>query len=585
MRKLINRIPFNTIRFKLIAGLLIIIIPLILLLWYDNFYAIDVIHNQVSESNKNLMSLYMSQVDKSLDNTDGYLNRIAALDTDFHIMEYTNEKYRYDLAEYNLSRRLSEDILLNKSIDSVFIYANEKRNLIMVNNDGSTYDERQTIKEYITKIVTDNPYYGSSYLKSWYVEKIGKKYYVFRILKTEEGYIGAWVSAKRLLVPLNLIDLGDNGASFLVSGNGEIMISSNDVYDKYIDLNRDLSKYYKTGEKNQFLVVGEKSSKGNFSLIALVPDEKILEKLPSLQKIIAIIAGCAVFLPILYLLLLRKIILTPINRIIKTMKKIQKGDLEVRIPTNENLEEFKIVNETFNNMMTEIHDLKINVYEEKLNKQKAELQHLQLQVQPHFFLNSLNIIYSLAQTQNYKLIQEMTLSLVQYFRYMFRSNLSFVTLKEELQHVRNYMRIQELRFPNSLYCEINADEAVMNCEIPPLIIQSFAENTVKYAVTMDELINLWIDVEQYSNENSKYLKISIRDTGKGFAEEILKDLQQGNRIVDENGEHIGAWNVRKRLNLLYSGHGEISFSNGTGPIGAVVEILLPLEIKTSWEEK
>jgi two-component system sensor histidine kinase YesM len=229
--------------------------------------------------------------------------------------------------------------------------------------------------------------------------------------------------------------------------------------------------------------------------------------------------------------------------------------------------------------------LKINVYEEKLNKQKAQLQHLQLQVQPHFFLNSLNIIYSLAQTQNYKLIQEMTLSLVQYFRYMFRSNLSFVTLKEELQHVRNYMRIQELRFPNSLYCEINADEAVIDCEIPPLIIQSFAENTVKYAVTMDELINLWINVEQYSYENNKYLKISIRDTGKGFAEEILKELQKGNRIFDENGEHIGAWNVRKRINLLYSGHGEISFSNGTGPIGAIVEILLPLEIKTSWEDK
>lgn len=585
MRKLIKRIPYNTMGFKLTTGLLIIIIPLILLLYYDNFYAIDVIHNQVAESNKNMMSLYMGQIDKSLDNTDGYLNRLVSMDTDFQIMEFTNEKHRYELAEYNLSRRLSEDILLNKAIDSVFVFPNENRNLIMPYNEGSTFDERQIIRDYIIKVLEAKPEYGSEYLNGWYVEKIGQKYYVFRVLKTEDGYIGAWVSAKKLLIPLNLIDLGDNGASFLVTDNGEIMVSSNEIQDKNIDLNRNLSKYYMTGQNKQYLVVGEKSNKGKFSLIALVPDEKILEKLPRLQKIIAIIAGCSIFLPLLYLLLLRKIILTPINRIIKTMKKIQKGDLDVRIHSNETLEEFKIVNETFNNMMTEIHDLKINVYEERLSKQRAELQHLQLQVQPHFFLNSLNIIYSLAQTQNYKLIQEMTLSLVQYFRYMFRSNLSFVTLKDELQHVKNYMRIQELRFPNSLYCEVDADEAIMDFEIPPLVIQTFAENTVKYAVTMDEPIYLWINVEQYSYENNKYLKISIRDTGKGFSEEILKELQQGNRIVDENGEHIGAWNVRKRLKLLYSGQGKISFSNGTSPIGAVIEILLPWEIKSDIEEK
>ncbi len=108
-----------------------------------------------------------------------------------------------------------------------------------------------------------------------------------------------------------------------------------------------------------------------------------------------------------------------------------------------------MVNHTFNGMMEQIQELRIHVYEEQLNKQKAELQHLQLQINPHFFMNSLNIIYNLALVKNYALIQEMAISLVQYFRYMFRSNLTFLPLKDELQHIRNYIRIQELRFLDS----------------------------------------------------------------------------------------------------------------------------------------
>ncbi len=81
----------------------------------------------------------------------------------------------------------------------------------------------------------------------------------------------------------------------------------------------------------------------------------------------------------------------------------------------------------FNAMMSEVERLRINVYEEQLNKQKEELQRLQLQVNPHFFLNTLNIIYNLAKVKNYELILDMTMSLIRIFsiyvpeQYLFRT--------------------------------------------------------------------------------------------------------------------------------------------------------------------
>lgn len=191
-------------------------------------------------------------------------------------------------------------------------------------------------------------------------------------------------------------------------------------------------------------------------------------------------------------------------------------------------------------------------------------------------MNSLNILFNLAQVKNYELIQEMTLCLVRYFRFMFQSNLTFVSLREELQHVRNYVRIQELRFPASLTCSIDVPDFLENIPIPPLVIQSFLENSIKYSVTLEEPVYISVSIDLKENGLNPYIEIVIGDTGKGFSEHVLSMIRSGNTVHDEQGEHIGIWNVQKRLQLLYGGKASISCYNGY-PQGAVVEIKLPYE--------
>jgi len=329
--------------------------------------------------------------------------------------------------------------------------------------------------------------------------------------------------------------------------------------------------------------VGEKSKRGNFNLTAVIPDSVILEKLPYIQKVIAsLIPILAVTIVLIYLAFLRKVILTPAKRILIAMKKVRDGNLDVHIPQYATSNEFELMNQIFNSMVSQIRDLKIQVYEEQINKQKAELKHLQLQINPHFFLNSLNVIYQLAQVKDFKLIQEMSFCLVEYFRFMFRSNLTFVLLEDEIRHTKNYLKIQELRFPGHLTYGISVPEYLLKYMVPPLVIQTFVENAIKYAVNLDNPTHIDIEAELDGSVIEPKVKISIQDTGKGFPEDVLKQLQLEIDTLNELGEHIGIWNVQRRLRLLYKDQAAIKFSNGPEK-GARVIISLPLKIESVLE--
>lgn len=311
-------------------------------------------------------------------------------------------------------------------------------------------------------------------------------------------------------------------------------------------------------------------------MIAVILVSTILERLPLIQRIIYWISIVFVILVPMYFMLLKKTIFVPLRRMLKVMKKIHEGDLDERIEMFAVDEEFRIVNDTFNKMMKQIKELKISIYEEKITRQNAELMYLQMQVNPHFFLNTLNIIYSLARTKKHELIQDMTLCLIKYFRYMFRKDSAFVSLGEELQHVRNYVNIQQIRFSDKIKCEISVPDFLLDVRIPPLLILMFAENSVKYAVTPENTVCISILIDIEKRVDISYLKILIEDTGTGFEAEILKKLRSGEMISDDKGDHIGIWNVQRRLEMLYDDRAHISLDNKeTG--GASVEILIPVD--------
>ncbi|QJD82838.1 sensor histidine kinase [Cohnella herbarum] len=572
--------PFlHSLRFKLFAVITLIMAPLIALLIINNAYSIDVVRNQVAQSNKNMLSLYMNQIDRNLQEVDNYLFNLSETETD--LLELNKRKSEnetvYTLAKLRIFQDLLQDITYYPSIDSFFVYSEPNEELIMTQTFGDTLEARETVKSDIVAMIEQAS--DDFDFSQWHAWKGKRDYHMFHLIKTGDVYVGAWVNSKKLIVPLSLIDLGESGAALLATDRLIPINHAELVEDNGIDLRFSKDSYSLSGKHAQYLVMGETSKEGGFSLIALVPESEILERLPDLQRISTLISIAGALFLLLFLYAMRRVFLLPIKSIVVAMRKLQGGKWDARLEKASSSTEFELMNETFNRMIGEIHELKINVYEEKLNHQRAELRHLQLQINPHFFLNSLNIIYNLATVRDYALIQEMSKCLVAYFRFMFRSSSYFVSLRDELKHSANYLRIQELRFPGIFAYRLDSPDSLLDIEVPPLVIQTIVENTIKHAVSIDKPIRIDVEValEHADADGAPIVAILIRDTGPGFSEEALRRLKDAEGMPGEEGEHIGIWNVKRRLRLLYQDKASIAFYNERQIQGATVRITLPVQ--------
>lgn len=260
--------------------------------------------------------------------------------------------------------------------------------------------------------------------------------------------------------------------------------------------------------------------------------------------------------------LLKIEVLNPIHCLTDAMKELQKDNMHYRINNNEirNSEEIQYLYDNFDKMAYEI---QLSGEKDKQMYQ-AQMDNLRLQVNPHMLLNSINTIYSLAQTGEFERIQDYSLLLVDYFRYSLRANEDMVSLRQELEFVKNYINIQKIRYPNSFSSVYDVEEICMEAKIPPLLIQNFIENAIKYAFKPGAIVEVLLNIYKQDDR----IKISIIDTGRGIKPEILDKIKSGEPYVDRMGhKHIGIWNCVRRIKLYFKENPEIiitsTFGEGT----------------------
>ncbi|RRJ64598.1 HAMP domain-containing protein [Paenibacillus oralis] len=578
MRSYVRFWPLNSIRFIQPASVLCLTLPLIAMLLYNNFYAVNVVREQVAESYRKSLSLYMGQIDSQLNDIEAYIIA-TAYNMDLQSLSTPINEDEYYFAKFYLKQKINNDIALYRNVNGFFVYEGNRHDYMdMVNKGFVSNEESSAIQDYMTKFIDQHRQTGQAVDRLWQHYEINQKHYLIDIIHAGDAYLGAWVSTDRLIEQLNSLDISDRGGILLTNEQGKPVSDSNLMQENgQLLLQSDLYSSYLSNEGQKYLVVSSNAKQGAYSLVALIPDEYILASLPDLRKLTLFIALVAVILIPFGILFMRRTFLVPLNKILVAMKTVRRGDWGVRVVQRKAAEEFNLLADSFNAMMTEIQTLRINVFEEQLDKQKEELRRLQLQINPHFFLNSLNIVYNLAIVKNHDLIMQMTLSLIKYFRYLFRSNTSFVVLQNELEHTRNYLQIQDLRFPKQLTWSINAPNFLLETPVPPLMIQTFVENAIKHAVTLDEPIDIMVNIDLQESDGGSKLIIVISDNGIGFNEEVLVQLQSGRSVENEHGERTGIWNVHRRLRLLYGDTATIEYSNDKETGGAVIKILLPTE--------
>ena len=292
-----------------------------------------------------------------------------------------------------------------------------------------------------------------------------------------------------------------------------------------------------------------------------------------LETLLSLVPLIIAVLSTILILYIRQRMIQPMKRLTQRLSQLDAASTKLDVIEDQGILEIDQANHKLNQVLIHMKDLQIRAYHAKLNLKKVELNYLKNQVRPHFYLNMLSMIHSMLQTKDYKEIEELTKVTSNYLRHLFQANQDFNRLADEIQHIRNYLEIQKIRYGDSIHFDLDWDPGLKDAAIPPLLLQTFVENAIKHGFSFQDSFHIQLSIHEEANQ---HLAISLQDNGPGFSSAILQDLAEKKSLVTEDGHHIGLTNARERLDLLYPDHYTLQFSNGSQG-GARIQLSLPYE--------
>ena len=216
-------------------------------------------------------------------------------------------------------------------------------------------------------------------------------------------------------------------------------------------------------------------------------------------------------------------------------------------------------------MAGSLHTLKIQNYEAALQKKELELKNLQLQIRPHFLLNTFNLIYSLAQLRDYKSIQKFVLYLTDYFRYLFREGASLAPFSQELDLIEKYLDVSAIRYPDCFTVTYDIDPktppgAGCRPSCSTTLSRTFSNTRCGWGRTSTSASPpAW---------KPPMAVFTIEDDGAGMDPATVRQLNGGSFGTGTN-EHIGLQNSLRRLETVYGRKGLLWVDSAPGDGDAV----------------
>jgi len=261
----------------------------------------------------------------------------------------------------------------------------------------------------------------------------------------------------------------------------------------------------------------------------------------------------------------------PWGKVVTAMGQVSGGELDTRLQVLEWDPDMQVVSKGFNSMMEQLIKLMEQVKEEQYQMDQIRLEALHSQIQPHFLYNTLDCIHWQAVVSGNRDISKLVKALASYYRICLSKGKDIITIREELEYIRNYLYIQKMRYGEILNYEIISEPELEDAMIPKLTLQPLVENAIYHGIKLAENQEGTIRI-RVSKEHSG-IQIKIKDSGVGMTQEKIDEINRMISIYDDQFGY-GVRNVNRRIQLYYGEeYGLIYQKNEKG--GVTVKLLLP----------
>lgn len=559
-----------TIFARIVIMIVLLLIPVLLLYGYTNRVSVDVVKNEIESSSLSQLSFLLQQFDATIEQLAMYTIILSA---DPHVRELMDRDISdpYDQLgeQYRVGQKLSLQSVSSSWVNEMTIYL-PKQGMMISSNSFKDFDPTGEVERFALQkgwVYDDTSQSYTKHPGARFVRQITEPHNV-----TSPDQVNAMIQVGFPVTNIsNMLDMVQGGGRsnpFLYREGyrpiGSATFDADAVNEVIAQLDNrtlaDSGHLVMDIEQGQLAVFYVKSKQLGWYLVDYAPVESILQPIRQTNALFYTTVGLLLAISVLASYMLYRNVQQPIRQLMQGVQLLKKGKLSTRIQHRSN-NEFNFLFERFNEMAEEIQDLVERVYAEKIRLHEATLKQLQAQINPHFLYNSLFFIINTAKMGDTSSVVAMAQNLAQYYRYTTRMDDEPTSLREELELVKNYLEIHNLRLDRLQY-EINVPESMLDLPVPRLLLQPIIENAVIHGIENKPGQGL-IRISGNANAYDDHYTLIVEDNGCGMPEEAVQRLEKELCLPMDNQTGCGVWNVHQRLRYVFGAGSGLRFATNS----------------------
>lgn len=510
----------------------------------------------ITEKNKQL-------IDQASLNLNTYIRNLMNISDTMYYSVIKNK----DLAYENMDKEMTLLYEVNKDNLISIACFDEKGKLIAASPVATMKDKvlASTQDWYIqANLKIENLHFSTPHVQDLFNDSNYRYYWVVSLSRVVGLTYHGNTSRGILLVDMNFSDIQQlfskvntkgEGYVYLTDSEGEIIYHPKQkvIYSNLMKENNKVAVTYEDGSHMETFdgekraVVVKTVGYTGWKIVSVTPIKEIAINLKQFRFFTVIILAVSILVIIIGNIIVSEKVTNPIRKLEESVKDLENGDLNIDIYTGGS-HEIQHLGRTITSMVNQMKILMDDIVKEQEEKRKSELDALQSQINPHFLYNTLDSIVWMVESERYPDAIAMVTALASLFRISLSKGKNIISIKDEIEHAKNYMEIQKVRFKDQFSITIDIDPKIEEYSTIKLIIQPLLENAIYYGVESmrDEGM---IAVKGYETENDIYIAVS--DNGMGIPPEEQRLLLTDNTRARKRGSGIGLINVHQRIKLYF----------------------------------